>query len=165
MFLNPWYSGQGPGSGGGAGTQQQQQPQGPQHHQVGVTSSAPNTPAKTHGLHASPAPFLKVRDNGFTHDYRTTPTHTPHNTPIHKGHVVNRNLNNHHHAPLSDEGSPLGSLEGEEDEEGWYGSGGSPLGGVALSEEQHAHLHAMQEGLRPGWTVHMTPEGRFYYCK
>ena len=155
MFLNPWYSGQGPGGGAGGGAAQQSQ-------QVGVASSAPATPAKTvhNQPHASPAPFLKVRDNGFTHDYRTS--NTPHNTPIHKGVVANRNLN---HVPLSDEGSPLGSLEGEEDEEGWYGSGGSPLGGVALSEEQNAHLGAMQEGLRPGWTVHMTPEGRFYYCK
>ena len=34
-----------------------------------------------------------------------------------------------------------------------------------LSEDQMAHISAVQEGLRPGWTVHMTPDGRFYYCK
>jgi hypothetical protein len=26
-------------------------------------------------------------------------------------------------------------------------------------------LEEAQKRLRPGWTIHVTPEGRFYYCK
>jgi hypothetical protein len=33
--------------------------------------------------------------------------------------------------------------------------------GVATSQQ----LAAIQSSLRPGWTVHITPEGRLYYCK
>ena len=34
-----------------------------------------------------------------------------------------------------------------------------------LTAEQAASLARVQEGLRAGWTVHVTPDGRFYYCK
>ena len=34
-----------------------------------------------------------------------------------------------------------------------------------LSESQRRHLNGLRNGLRPGWTVHVTPDGRFYYCK
>ena len=34
-----------------------------------------------------------------------------------------------------------------------------------LSEEQNNHLQNVQRYLKPGWTVHLTPEGRYYYCK
>ena len=33
---------------------------------------------------------------------------------------------------------------------------------------KHHHLHQLniiQSSLKPGWTVHITPEGRLYYCK
>ena len=33
-----------------------------------------------------------------------------------------------------------------------------------LSDEQMKHLATVQQALRPGWTVHLTTEGRFYYC-
>ena len=33
-----------------------------------------------------------------------------------------------------------------------------------LSEDQLRQLTAVQQSLRPGWTVHLTTEGRFYYC-
>ena len=36
---------------------------------------------------------------------------------------------------------------------------------LPLTEEQSLSLARVQEGLRAGWTVHMTPDGRFYYCK
>jgi len=35
---------------------------------------------------------------------------------------------------------------------------------LPLTEEQSLSLARVQEGLRAGWTVHMTPDGRFYYC-
>jgi hypothetical protein len=33
-----------------------------------------------------------------------------------------------------------------------------------LTDEQLRQLTAVQQALRPGWTVHLTTEGRFYYC-
>ena len=34
-----------------------------------------------------------------------------------------------------------------------------------LSADQLAAISRVQERLRPGWTVHMNTDGRFYYCK
>ena len=34
-----------------------------------------------------------------------------------------------------------------------------------LSAEQNNHLQNVQRYLKPGWTVHISPEGRYYYCK
>ena len=33
-----------------------------------------------------------------------------------------------------------------------------------LTDEQLRQVTAVQQSLRPGWTVHLTTEGRFYYC-
>ena len=33
-----------------------------------------------------------------------------------------------------------------------------------LSDDQLRQLATVQQSLRPGWTVHLTTEGRFYYC-
>ena len=35
---------------------------------------------------------------------------------------------------------------------------------VDLTEEQNRQINAVQQVLRPGWTVHLLGEGRFYYC-
>ena len=55
---------------------------------------------------------------------------------------------------------------------GTRGSGEGSLAGIGmanslfpLSEEQNNHLQDVQRYLKPGWTVHLTPEGRYYYCK
>ena len=33
------------------------------------------------------------------------------------------------------------------------------------AEDNDVVLNEIQLRLRPGWTVHRTPDGRFYYCK
>ena len=35
----------------------------------------------------------------------------------------------------------------------------------ALSPAQQLQLSQVQKSLASGWTVHLTNEGRFYYCK
>ena len=35
----------------------------------------------------------------------------------------------------------------------------------ALSPAQQLQLSQVQKSLSSGWTVHLTNEGRFYYCK
>jgi len=45
-------------------------------------------------------------------------------------------------------------------------SHGSVIGGVAENwPEIDGHLEAIQEKLKPGWSVHVGKEGRLYYCK
>ena len=37
--------------------------------------------------------------------------------------------------------------------------------GSCSSGNQNQQLTNIQSSLKPGWTVHITPEGRLYYCK
>ena len=61
--------------------------------------------------------------------------------------------------------SELGFNGGIRNEDGSLAGIGMMNSLFPLSEEQNNHLLNMQRNLKPGWTVHMTPEGRYYYCK
>ena len=123
MFLNPWYSGQGPGGGNGPGGPASPHP---------ATAAGPPVPPKPTLLHGSPQLSAK--------------SDRPSKLPIvsslvggDSGKVDAGQLVLHEHDLL--------------------------LSNHELSEDQNNHLSSLQEGLRAGWTVHMTPDGRFYYCK
>ena len=61
--------------------------------------------------------------------------------------------------------SDLRFNNGGRNEEGSLAGIGMANSLFPLSEEQNNHLQNMQHHLKPGWTVHLTPEGRYYYCK
>ena len=61
--------------------------------------------------------------------------------------------------------SELGFNDGMRNEEGSLAGIGMANSLFPLSEEQNNHLQNVQRYLKPGWTVHLTPEGRYYYCK
>ena len=61
--------------------------------------------------------------------------------------------------------SELGYNNGGRNEEGSLAGIGMANSLFPLSEEQNNHLQNVQRYLKPGWTVHLTPEGRNYYCK
>ena len=76
----------------------------------------------------------------------------------------------------SSDGSPAvgrGMQEGEESHSpspapsllsaGSCGSGNHNTANLGMATSQQ--LASIQSSLRPGWTVHITPEGRLYYCK
>ena len=41
----------------------------------------------------------------------------------------------------------------------------NPRSAVAHNDNHNLQLEEVQRRLRPGWTVHMKQDGRFYYCK
>ena len=61
-------------------------------------------------------------------------------------------------AELSHSPSPAPSVVSA----GSCGSGNHNTGNSSNNAAQLAHI---QSSLKPGWTVHITPEGRLYYCK
>ena len=62
--------------------------------------------------------------------------------------------------PLKDVTQSGGAVQAHNDQ---FDSDHAPQ--AVLSAEQEERLAAIQESLRPGWTVHLTPDGRYYYCK
>ena len=70
--------------------------------------------------------------------------------------------------------SPSPPSSSEAMQEGEESSSPSPAPSLAsCSSNTPARIHpatsqqlaALQSNLKPGWTVHITPEGRLYYCK
>ena len=61
--------------------------------------------------------------------------------------------------------SDLRYNNGDRNQEGSLAGIGMANSLFPLSEEQNNHLQNVQRYLKPGWTVHLSPEGRYYYCK